>query len=156
MNYDDDKIDEYTLALLYLVTHERHEGLGARAWKGFDWETLNRLHEKGYISNPVGRAKSVGMTEEGFFKAKELFERHFIKETKTIPLPKFTPAARKRWEQIPEWVRKEIIEAVWCSQCRTGVPLQLYEGKMVGRSLVLRGVCKKCGSEAARVIEPED
>jgi hypothetical protein len=38
MNYDEDKIDEYTLALLYLVTHERHEGLGARAWKGFDWK----------------------------------------------------------------------------------------------------------------------
>jgi len=156
MNYDEDKIDEYTLALLYLVTHERHEGLGAQAWKGFDWETMNRLHEKGYISNPVGKAKSFGMTEEGFFKAKGLFEQHFTKEMKTIPLPKFTPAARKRWEQVPEWVRKKIIEKVWCSQCRTGGPLQLHEGKMVGHSLVLRGVCKECGSEAARVIEPED
>jgi len=156
MNYDEDKIDEYTLALLYLVTHERHEGLGARAWKGFDWETMNRLHEKGYISNPVNKAKSVGLTEEGFLKAKELFERHFTKEMKTIPLPKFTPAARKRWEQVPEWARKEIIGEVWCSQCRTGVPLQLHEGKMEGRSLVLRGVCRKCGSEAARVIEEED
>jgi hypothetical protein len=80
MNYDTDKIDEYTLALLYLVTHERHEGLGARVWKGFDWDTMNRLHEKGYISNPIGKAKSVGMTEEGFLKAKELFERHFGKK----------------------------------------------------------------------------
>ena len=70
MNYDEDKIDEYTLALLYLVAHERHEGIGARAWKGFDWETLNRLHDKGYISNPIGKAKSVGMTEEGFLKQK--------------------------------------------------------------------------------------
>lgn len=77
MDYNRDKIDEYTLALLYLVIHERHEGLGARAWKGFDWDTMNRLHEKGYISNPIGKAKSVGMTEEGFLKAKELFERHF-------------------------------------------------------------------------------
>ena len=80
MDYDRDKIDEYTLALLYLVTHERHEGLGARAWKGFDWDTMNRLHEKGYISNPIGKAKSVGMTEEGFLKAKELFERYFGKK----------------------------------------------------------------------------
>ena len=79
MDYDEDKIDEYTLALLYLVAHERKEGLGARAWKGFDWETLNRLYEKGYISNPVSKAKSVGMTEEGFLKAKTLFERHFAK-----------------------------------------------------------------------------
>jgi hypothetical protein len=41
---------------------------------------MNRLHGKGYISNPMGKAKSVGMTEEGFLKAKELFERHFAKE----------------------------------------------------------------------------
>jgi hypothetical protein len=80
MNYDTDKIDEYTLALLYLVVSDRHEGVGARAWKGFDWDTMNRLHEKGYISNPMGKAKSVGMTEEGFLKSKELFQRHFAKE----------------------------------------------------------------------------
>jgi hypothetical protein len=77
MDFDEDKIDEYTLALLFLVSHERHEGLGARAWKGFDWDTLNRLHDKGYISNPVGKAKSIGMSEKGFLKAKELFESHF-------------------------------------------------------------------------------
>jgi len=80
MDYDTDKIDEYTLALLYLVTHERREGLGPTAWKGFDWDTMHRLHEKGYISNPIGKAKSVAMTEEGFLKAKELFERHFGKK----------------------------------------------------------------------------
>jgi hypothetical protein len=80
MNYDIDKIDEYTLALLYLVVSDRQEGFGARAWKGFDWETMNRLHEKGYISNPKGKANSVVMTEEGFLKAKELFDRHFTKK----------------------------------------------------------------------------
>ena len=80
MDCDQDKIDEYTLALLYLVTFDRHERFGASAWKGFDWDTLNRLHEKGYITNPVGKTKSVGMTEEGFLKAKELFERHFVKK----------------------------------------------------------------------------
>ena len=79
MDYDTDKIDEYTLALFYLVTHDRQEGFGARAWKGFDWETMNRLHGKGYITNPAGRAKSVGLTEEAFLKAKQLFERHFAK-----------------------------------------------------------------------------
>jgi hypothetical protein len=156
MNYDEDRIDEYTLALLYLVTHERHEGLGARAWKGFDWETLDRLHDKGYISNPVGKAKSVGMTEEGFLKAKELFERHFVTETKAIPFPKLTPPAKKRWEQIPEQIRKDILQNVWCSQCRTMVALQLREGRMSGRSLVLRGMCKDCGGEATRVVEPAE
>jgi len=78
MDYDKDKVDEYTLALLLLVSHDREEGYGARAWKGFDWETMNRLHEKGYISNPVGKAKSVVMTEEGYKKATELFEAFFV------------------------------------------------------------------------------
>jgi hypothetical protein len=80
MNYDTDKIDEYTLTLMYLVVSDRHEGYGARAWKGFDWDTMKRLHEKGYISNPIGKAKSAGMTEEGSLKARELFERHFGKK----------------------------------------------------------------------------
>jgi hypothetical protein len=40
---------------------------------------MNRLHEKGYISNPIGKAKSIALTEEAFLKAKELFERHFSK-----------------------------------------------------------------------------
>jgi hypothetical protein len=96
MNFDADKIDEYTLALLYLVTHERHEGAGARAWKGFDWDTLNRLHEKGYITNPVGKAKSVGMSEEGFLMAKKLFERHFALKGENMPIPKLTPPAKKQ------------------------------------------------------------
>ena len=77
MNYDKNKVDEYTLALLLLVSHNREEGFGARAWKGFDWETMNRLHEKGFITNPVGKAKSVGMTEEGYKKAEELFMKFF-------------------------------------------------------------------------------
>lgn len=80
MDYEKDKVDEHTLALLYLVSHNREEGYGARAWKGFDWETMNRLHEKGNITNPVGKAKSVGMTEEGFLRAKELFYKHFVKK----------------------------------------------------------------------------
>lgn len=156
MNYDEDKIDEFTLALLYLVAHERHVGMGARAWKGFDWETLNRLHDKGYISNPVGKTKSVGMTEEGFLKAKELFERHFVKELKTVPFPKLTGAAKKRWNQVPERIRKDIMGCVWCTRCRAGMPMQFREGEMSGRSLVLRGTCKKCGGEIARVIEPDE
>ncbi len=78
MEYDKDKVDEFTLALLYLVAHDRQEGYGARAWKGFDWDTMNRLHEKGLISNPVSKAKSVVMTEEGFKKAEELFRKLFV------------------------------------------------------------------------------
>jgi len=77
MDIDYAKVDDYTLALLYLVSSE--DRLGARAWKSFDWETMNRLHEKGYISNPKSKSKSVVLTEEGYSRAKELFERLFAK-----------------------------------------------------------------------------
>ena len=78
MDYDTDKVDELTLALLYLTMHEESE-FGARAWKGFDWDTMNRLHVKGYIDNPISKAKSVMVTPEGCQKAKELFKNHFGK-----------------------------------------------------------------------------
>src|SRR5262245_37780470 len=58
MGLDNEKIDEAVLALLMLGVHD-----GARAWKGFDWESMNRLHEKGHISDPCGKAKSVVFTE---------------------------------------------------------------------------------------------
>jgi hypothetical protein len=75
MNVNYDKIDDCTLALLYLVTLQ--EKYGTRAWKSFDWETMNRLHEKGYISDPKSKAKSVVMSEEGLSRAKEMFEFFF-------------------------------------------------------------------------------
>ena len=81
MEYDIDKVDEMTLALMFLVSYR--EDIGTRAWKGFDWETLNRLHEKGLISNPKGKAKSVVLTEEGSRLSEALFLKHFAAKQKT-------------------------------------------------------------------------
>lgn len=72
MNLDPDKIDNAVLALLLLGLHD-----GVRTWKGFDWEAMNRLHEKGFISNPLGKAKSVVFTEEGLAQSKKLAEELF-------------------------------------------------------------------------------
>ena len=49
----------------------------ARAWKGFDWDAMNRLHEQGYIFDPRGKAKSVVFTEDGLERAKRLLEELF-------------------------------------------------------------------------------
>ena len=51
--------------------------IGYRAWKGFDWEVLGRLHEKGMIDDPVGKVKSVAFTDEGLERAKRLFKEMF-------------------------------------------------------------------------------
>ena len=72
MAVDPDKIDEAVLALLHLTLHD-----GARAWKGHDWEALNRLRRKGMIENPVSKAKSVVLTDEGLAESERLFRRLF-------------------------------------------------------------------------------
>jgi len=76
MEYDKDKVDETALALLYLTTFQE-KGYGPRAWKGLDWEVMNRLYEKGYIGNPKSKAKSVALTEEGAKVSEALFKKHF-------------------------------------------------------------------------------
>ena len=77
---DYDKLDEMTLAIMYLVTWERIPDHRSRAWKGFDWATLDRLSKKGFIRDPKSKAKSVAMTEDGFCKAEEYFRKHFTKK----------------------------------------------------------------------------
>jgi hypothetical protein len=76
MEYDTDKVDEMVLALLFLTLHD-----GYRAWKGHDWSVMDRLHKKGMIANPVRKAKSVALTEEGLQRSRELFVKHFAKST---------------------------------------------------------------------------
>jgi hypothetical protein len=72
MEYSQEKIDEVILALLRLGLHDQN-----RVWKTFDWNSLNRLFEKGLISNPISKAKSVVLTIEGQKKSEELFKKHF-------------------------------------------------------------------------------
>jgi uncharacterized protein DUF6429 len=75
MEFDKDKVDSITPALLHLVTTK--DKYGYRAWKGFDWDTMDRLYEKGYISNPKGKAKSVALSEEGTKLSAQLFKEYF-------------------------------------------------------------------------------
>ena len=55
MEYDKDKVDEMALALLFLTSFT--EDNETRAWKGMDWEVMDRLYEKGYIWDPKNKAK---------------------------------------------------------------------------------------------------
>ena len=77
MEYDTDKIDDAVLALLFLTRCD--DKFRAATWKSHDWDALNRLHEKGYIENPVSKNKSVGLTEAGRVKSEKLFNTLFGK-----------------------------------------------------------------------------
>jgi mRNA-degrading endonuclease toxin of MazEF toxin-antitoxin module len=73
--YREEEIDESVLALLYLNTFKDH-GV-TRAWKSFDWDAMDRLYEKGLISDPKSKAKSVVLTDEGLIAAEEAFRKLF-------------------------------------------------------------------------------
>lgn len=72
MEYDEKLIEEAVLALL--AAYSSDDG---NAWKGFDFEVMNRLHEQGLISNPVNKNKSIWLTEEGQERGRQLAERLF-------------------------------------------------------------------------------
>ncbi|HVN01683.1 MAG TPA: DUF6429 family protein [Caulobacteraceae bacterium] len=74
MDIDYDRIDEAVLALMQLGRWDE-----SRTWKGFDWDALDRLHAKGLISDPRGKAKSVILTEEGQARSEALFRQLFMK-----------------------------------------------------------------------------
>jgi hypothetical protein len=73
---DWDKVDEVTMALLDLTSFEERGVV--RSWKGHNWDVMNRLHTKGWIHDPVGKAKSVVLTDEGAKQSQALFRKHFV------------------------------------------------------------------------------
>jgi len=75
MEFDTDKVDDTVLALLWLTSFEDHGGV--RAWKTQSWDVMNRLYEKGYISDPRSKAKSIILSEEGRERSMELFKKLF-------------------------------------------------------------------------------
>jgi len=75
MDIDGEKLEQAVLALLYFNSFQ--EGSGRRAWKGLPWTVMDALQEKGYISNPATKNKSVWLSEEGAKLSEELFEKLF-------------------------------------------------------------------------------
>ena len=76
MEYDMKLIDDAVLALLAAYSSD-----AGNAWKGYDFEIMNRLHEQGLISNPVNRNKSIWLTEEGLERGRQIAGRMFaVKE----------------------------------------------------------------------------
>lgn len=72
MNYNPSHIDDAVLALLTVSSFD-----GGRAWKGFDFDVMDRLHAQGLMDNPVSTAKSVWLTPEGLKRGRKAAERLF-------------------------------------------------------------------------------
>ncbi len=74
MELDEGKIDDAVLALLTLGAS------GSRAWKGLDASVLQRLHERGFISNPHDRSPTLVFSIEGLARARRLRDEPFGKQ----------------------------------------------------------------------------
>ena len=72
---DTDKLDDAALAILSLTLHD-----GNRVWRGLDWAITDRLHAKGLIHDPIGKAKSLGLTEDGLARAEAVLAEMFAKQ----------------------------------------------------------------------------
>lgn len=72
MPYDQSRIDDTVLALLSAYLFDTNS-----SWKGYDFDVMNRLHEAGYILDPVGKQKSVQLTPDGIARGQELAAQLF-------------------------------------------------------------------------------
>ena len=79
MTYDTAKVEEAVLGLLGVVEFEN-----GRVWKRFDFDVMDSLYSKRYITDPKSHRESVYLTEEGLAVAKRLANEHFdlIKDSK--------------------------------------------------------------------------
>lgn len=80
MEPDHDKIDDAILGLMWLTLHDQF-----RAWKGFDWDALDRLWKKGLIVDPKNKTKSVALTDEGLRRSEELFCKLYSRSGPAAP-----------------------------------------------------------------------
>ncbi|MDP9536773.1 DUF6429 family protein [Pseudomonas protegens] len=76
MEYDDKLIEDAVLALLAAYSSDQ-----GNAWKGFDFQIMNRLHEQGFISDPVNTNKSIWLTAQGLERGRQLADRLFGSRT---------------------------------------------------------------------------
>ncbi len=74
-------LEDLTLLLLYAQSWREKIGESlyvARSWKGYDFDVLDRLAKKGYVSGSHG-AKSVILTDGGLKRGEELKRRLLAK-----------------------------------------------------------------------------
>lgn len=71
-------MEELSMMLIYLSHFTERDRMAdpdsKYAWKGYDFDVLNKLDEKDYIRQGSHRSKSMYITKEGEAKAKELME----------------------------------------------------------------------------------
>ena len=77
-------IKELTLLLMYLNRFTEEKDFKTAkdfyAWKGYNFDIINKLDDEDFISQGKYRNKSVYITEKGIEEAKKLLEKSKIKD----------------------------------------------------------------------------
>jgi hypothetical protein len=63
MDYDEDNVDDTVLVLPHQTIHDDLTEI--RAWKGHDWDSLNRVNQKRLYRRPEEQGKIRGHDREG-------------------------------------------------------------------------------------------
>lgn len=91
---DHDKLAEAALAILALTAFSsRHE---SRAWKGLDWDVLDLLYRRGWIEDPVGKAKSV-VSDRGWRTPRTRAASAPLREGSAMTATARTSSTRRAW-----------------------------------------------------------
>ena len=68
----------------------------------------------------------------------------------------FTPEAELLWSTVWPEARERILQAVFCTRCRTSVEIVDYSGRARNGDLILEGRCRNCGHGVCRVVETSE
>ena len=69
-----------------------------------------------------------------------------------MPITDFKAA--QKWAKLPKNIQDSLVNNVFCSNCggTTIIKYTLHDDKF---GILLKGECKKCGNDVARLIENE-
>ena len=135
---DLDLAGEFVLALMAFEIHD-----GGRAWKGFPWEVLAHLHERGFISDPKTKARSVVLTEAGEAQSRAAHDRLLCAATNSTakhPVGPTSPAAKRRgaFTDVQQRQVEKLLAPLCAAPADPAVRSQLRIGFRVdGLSIVL-------------------
>ena len=71
----DKQVDDLTLALIYLNRCKKKDDIGWRAWKNYPFFAMDQLEEQDMINQGSHKSRSLGLTDAGIRKAKELLAK---------------------------------------------------------------------------------
>ncbi len=78
---------ELTMVLMYLSRFNEEDRFATdldMAWKGYNFDIINKLDEEDYIRQGSYRSKSVTITEEGIKLAQNLLNKYDIKDWEEV------------------------------------------------------------------------